>query len=116
MLLLLFLGAVAKYVLLYAHIALSNALSYRILIDNQLDVIKVFPPIRVWGTVGFIAAMWITNLVSDPQSPLEAGKTLGEKISAITGHAVNANQFYIAGVFAVLLGLYALTLPQCPRK
>jgi len=97
-------------------IALSNALSYRILIDNQLDVIKVFPPIRVWGTVGFIAAMWITNLVSDPQSPLEAGKTLGEKISAITGHAVNANQFYIAGVFAVLLGLYALTLPQCPPE
>jgi nucleoside transporter len=97
-------------------IALSNALSYRILIDNQLDVIKVFPPIRVWGTVGFIAAMWITNLVSDPQSPLEAGKMLGERISAITGHAVNANQFYIAGVFAVLLGLYALTLPQCPPE
>lgn len=97
-------------------IALSNALSYRILIDNQLDVIKVFPPIRVWGTVGFIAAMWITNLVSDPQSPLEAGKALGEKISAVTGHAVNANQFYIAGVFAVLLGLYALTLPKCPPE
>lgn len=97
-------------------IALSNALSYRILIDNQLDVIKVFPPIRVWGTVGFIAAMWITNLVSDPQSPLEAGKVLGEKISAVTGHAVNANQFYIAGVFAVLLGLYALTLPKCPPE
>ncbi|MGN7785114.1 nucleoside permease [Niabella sp. 22666] len=97
-------------------IALSNALSYRILIDNQLDVIKVFPPIRVWGTVGFIAAMWITNLVSDPQSPLDAGKVLGEKISAITGHAVNANQFYIAGVFAVLLGLYALTLPKCPPE
>ncbi|MGE9312288.1 nucleoside permease [Niabella sp. CJ426] len=97
-------------------IALSNALSYRILIDNQLDVIKVFPPIRVWGTVGFIAAMWITNLVSDPQSPLDAGKVLGQKISAITGHAVNANQFYIAGVFAVLLGLYALTLPKCPPE
>lgn len=97
-------------------IALSNALSYRILIDNQLDVIKVFPPIRVWGTVGFIAAMWITNLVSDPQSPLEAGKVLGEKISAVTGHAINANQFYIAGVFAVLLGLYALTLPKCPPE
>ncbi len=97
-------------------IALSNALSYRILIDNQLDVIKVFPPVRVWGTVGFIAAMWITNLVSDPQSPLEAGKALGAKISAVTGHAINANQFYIAGMFAVLLGLYALTLPKCPPE
>lgn len=94
-------------------ISLSNSLSYRILIDNGADVVKVFPPIRVYGTVGFIAAMWITNLVSDPQSPLPAGKELGEKISSLTGYAVNANQFYIAGVFAILLGLYAFALPKC---
>jgi len=95
-------------------ISLSNSLSYRILIDNQMDVIKVFPPIRVFGTIGFIAAMWITNLVSDPQSPLPVGRALGEKIASVTGHAINANQFYIAGVFAILLGLYALFLPKCP--
>lgn len=97
-------------------IALSNSLSYRILMDNQLDVVKVFPPIRVWGTIGFIVAMWTTNLVSDPQSPLAAGKMIGEKIAALTGHAVNANQFYIAGVFAITLGLYALFLPKCPPQ
>ncbi len=97
-------------------IALSNSLSYRILMDNQLDVVKVFPPIRVWGTIGFIVAMWTTNLVSDPQSPLATGKMIGEKIAALTGHAVNANQFYIAGVFAITLGLYALFLPKCPPQ
>ncbi len=97
-------------------IALSNSLSYRILMDNQFDVVKVFPPIRVFGTIGFIVAMWITNLVSDPQSPSAIGKALGETLASLTGHAINANQFYIAGLFAVLLGLYSLTLPKCPPE
>ncbi|HAO09270.1 MAG TPA: MFS transporter [Chryseobacterium sp.] len=97
-------------------LSLSNSLSYRILIDNGYDVVKVFPPIRVFGTIGFIVAMWITNLISDPHSPWDTGKIMGEKIAAITGHAMNANQFYIAGVFAILLGLYALSLPRCPPE
>lgn len=76
-------------------ISLSNAVSYRILKDNGYDVVKVFPPIRVWGTIGFIAAMWTTNL---------------------TGSKANADQFLIAGVAAIGLGLYAFTLPQCPPQ
>lgn len=59
------------------------------------DVVKDFPPIRVWGTIGFIAAMWITNL---------------------TGSKSNEYQFYIAGASALLLGLYAFSLPKCPPK
>ena len=55
----------------------------------------VFPPIRVWGTVGFIVAMWITNL---------------------TGSKANANQFLIGGIGAILLGLYSFTLPACPPQ
>src|SRR5205085_11529459 len=43
-------------------ISLSNSISYAILKRNNYDVVKVFPPIRVWGTIGFIAAMWTTNL------------------------------------------------------
>lgn len=42
-------------------ISLSNSVAYNILKNNNYDVVKVFPPIRVWGTIGFIAAMWITN-------------------------------------------------------
>lgn len=97
-------------------ISLSNSVSYRILIDNMMDVVKVFPPIRVFGTIGFIAAMWTTNLISDPMSPLAAGRALGEAIASVTGHAINANQFYVAGVFAILLGIYAFSLPPCPPE
>ncbi len=73
-------------------IALSNSISYTALKLNNKDVIKNFPPIRVWGTIGFIVAMWITNL---------------------TGNKATAYQFYIAGLAALLLGIYAFTLPKC---
>lgn len=73
-------------------ISLSNALSYTLLKRNNFDVVKVFPPIRVWGTIGFIAAMWTTNL---------------------TQSEGNTNQFLIGGVAAILLGLYSFSLPKC---
>ena len=76
-------------------ISLSNSIAYTILKDNKYDVVKVFPPIRVWGTIGFIVAMWTTNL---------------------TGSKTNANQFIIAGVAAIVLGIYAFTLPKCPPQ
>lgn len=76
-------------------ISLSNAISYTILKREGFDVVKVFPPIRVWGTIGFIAAMWTTNL---------------------TGSKGNSNQFIIAAVAAIALGIYSFTLPKCPPQ
>lgn len=76
-------------------ISLSNSIAYTILKREGFDVVKVFPPIRVWGTIGFIAAMWTTNL---------------------TGSKANTNQFIIAGVAAVALGLFSFTLPKCPPQ
>ena len=73
-------------------IALSNSVAYNALKKGGLDVVKDFPPIRVWGTVGFIVAMWITNL---------------------TGNKASENQFYIAAIAAVALGIYSFTLPKC---
>ncbi|MFM6946151.1 MAG: MFS transporter [Flavobacteriales bacterium] len=73
-------------------ISLSNSVSYRILKMNNLDVQKDFPPIRVWGTIGFIAAMWLTNL---------------------SGSKASSFQFYIAATGAIALGIYAFTLPAC---
>ena len=74
-------------------IALSNSIAYNVLKTNGFDVIKVFPPIRVWGTIGFIVAMWVTNL---------------------TGNKASANQFLIAAAFAVILGVFSFFLPKCP--
>ncbi|MGA9212896.1 nucleoside permease [Kaistella sp.] len=76
-------------------ISLSNSIAYYILKNNNYDVVKVFPPIRVWGTVGFIVAMWITNL---------------------TGNKDSGSQFYIAAAVAFILGIYAFTLPKCPPQ
>jgi NHS family xanthosine MFS transporter len=74
-------------------ISLSNSISYSILKRNGYDVVKAFPPIRVFGTIGFIAALWTTNL---------------------SGSKENANQFIIGAVAAILLGIYSFTLPKCP--
>lgn len=76
-------------------IALSNSVAYNALKSNNLDVVKNFPPIRVWGTIGFIVAMWITNL---------------------TGNKASENQFYIAAIAAIGLGIYSFSLPKCEPK
>jgi MFS transporter, NHS family, xanthosine permease len=76
-------------------ISLSNSVAYTILKNEKFDVVKVFPPIRVFGTIGFIVAMWTTNF---------------------TGNKDSANMFYISSVAAVLLGIYSFTLPKCPPQ
>ncbi len=42
-------------------LALSNTSAFTILKNHGLDTVKDFPPIRVFGTVGFILTMWIVN-------------------------------------------------------
>ena len=74
-------------------ISLSNSIAYAILKREGLDVVKVFPPIRVWGTIGFIVAMWVTNL---------------------SGSKDNSNQFIIGAIGAIILGIFSFTLPKCP--
>ena len=73
-------------------IALNNSVSYSVLEQKGFDIVKVFPPIRVWGTVGFVVAMWITDLCGWTSSPM---------------------QLIFSAVSAFALGIYALTLPQC---
>ena len=76
-------------------IALNNSISYSLLKQNSFEVVKDFPPIRVWGTIGFIAAMWLTNL---------------------TGNKASEFQFYIAGIAALGIGLFAFFLPAVPPQ
>ena len=82
------------YMLFYMPtIALANTVSYTALVKNGNNIVKDFPPIRVWGTVGFIVAMWIVSLLKIETS---------------------ASQFYVASAASLVFGLYAFTLPKCP--
>lgn len=74
-------------------LSLANTVSYNALEQYKLDLIKDFPPIRVWGTVGFICAMWAVDL---------------------TGFKTGPAQLYVAAISAIFLGLYAFSLPGCP--
>ena len=52
------------YLMLYMPtIALDNTVSYSILEKEGYDIVKDFPPIRVWGTIGFIIAVWLIDLL-----------------------------------------------------
>ena len=74
-------------------ISLSIAVAYSALKRNGQDVVKNYPPIRVWGTIGFIVALWVVSLLHIETS---------------------ADQFYVASTAALILGLYSFTLPKCP--
>ena len=79
-------------------IALSNSVAYNILEKNGYDTVKDFPPIRVFGTVGFICAMLFVNFVSIDGVQFQN----------------SYNQFFTSGVLGVVMFLYCLTLPECP--
>ncbi|GAB6012047.1 nucleoside permease [Viscerimonas tarda] len=73
-------------------IALSNSVAYNALSLAGLDAVKAFPPIRVWGTVGFICAMVAVDLL---------------------GFASTSNQLYLSAGLGLMLGIYSFTLPDC---
>ncbi len=73
-------------------IALSNSVAYKVLINNNYDTIKAFPPIRTFGTIGFICAMLFVDF---------------------TGYQNTYQQFFVSGILGVLLFLYSFTLPKC---
>lgn len=74
-------------------IALSNSVAYSVLDRAGMDTVKHFPPIRVFGTVGFICSMWMVDL---------------------GGMQQNALQFAASGILSMILAVYVFTLPACP--
>ncbi len=74
-------------------LALSNSVAYNALDQAGMDTVKHFPPIRVFGTIGFIITMWIVDL---------------------SGFQESAAQFVVSGGIGLCLALYAFTLPHCP--
>lgn len=76
-------------------LALSNSVAYTALDKAGLDTIKTFPPIRIFGTIGFICSMWMVDL-------LGLQNTYG--------------QFFACALIGLFYGMYALTLPACPTS
>ncbi len=74
-------------------IALAITVAYSSMKSKGMDIIRDYPPIRVWGTIGFIIALWVISLSGLETSPL---------------------QFYVAAAASFTLGIYAFTLPKCP--
>ncbi len=85
-----FIGVVFLHMLCFMPtLGLTNTLSFH----NMTNAQKQFPMIRVWGTIGWIAANWVISQMKFDTSP---------------------NMFYVAGASGVLLGLYSFSLPHTP--
>ena len=74
-------------------LALSNSVAYNALDKAGLDTVKAFPPIRVFGTIGFICSMWAVDLL---------------------GYQPTAAQYAVSGGLGLILAIYSFTLPECP--
>ena len=79
-------------------IAISNSVAYTVLEKSGMDPVKDFPPIRVWGTVGFICSMWFVDLF---------------KVGGVAMQETSM-QYTVSGLLSIILAIYAQTLPQCP--
>ena len=76
-------------------IGLGNSVAFNALTEANLDTIKHFPPIRVFGTVGFICSMLFVNF---------------------TQFQTNAYQLITSAALSFILAAYALTMPACKVK
>lgn len=74
-------------------IALSYSVAYSVLESRGEDTVSAFPPIRVWGTVGFICSMLACDFL---------------------GYQHSAMQFVQSAVLGLILGFYCFSLPNCP--
>lgn len=79
-------------------IALSNTVAYNALSKAGQDPVKAYPPIRVFGTVGFICSMLATNWVKIGGLAMQDSYT----------------QLISSGILSLVMCAYALTMPQCP--
>ena len=80
-------------------IALSNSTAFSILERNGYDTVKDFPPIRVFGTVGFIIAMLFVNFMTNSDG---------------IQYQHSYNQFIVSGILGITMLVYCFTLPECP--
>lgn len=73
-------------------LALSNSVAYSALEGAKMDTVIHFPPIRVFGTIGFICAMIAVDFL---------------------GYQNTYMQFLVSAGLSLVLAVYAQTLPPC---
>lgn len=76
-------------------IGLSYSVAYTIFDQVGMDLVKYYPPIRVFGPVGFIVSMCLVDLLGFQDSPL---------------------QFLCCGIIGLLMAFYSFALPDCPVR
>ena len=74
-------------------LSLSYSVAYNALEKAGMDTITSFPPIRIFGTIGFICTMLLVDIL---------------------GYQTTYMQFIVSGVLGILLGFFSMTLPECP--
>lgn len=79
-------------------IGLANSVAFNALTKAGMDTIKEFPPIRIWGTVGFICAMLLVNFAGPADARFQT----------------NYMQLFVSAILSFILAFYALTMPKCP--
>lgn len=89
-------------------IALANTTAFTSLKDRGMDTVRDFPPIRVFGTVGFIATMWVVNC-----TVWDGGSLFMTLDDNAFKFQYTYMQFGVSGALGMVLFLYCLTLPQC---
>ncbi len=76
-------------------LSLSYSVAYNALEKAGMDTITAFPPIRIFGTIGFICTMLLVDVL---------------------GYQTTYMQFVVSGILGILLGIFSMTLPNCPTN
>lgn len=76
-------------------ISLDNSVTLNLLSDADIDTVKYFSVIRMFGTIGFIFAMWAVDLL---------------------GYQTSQMQFVTSGIIGVVLALFTYALPHCHTR
>ena len=94
-------------------IALSNSVAYSVLINNNFDTIKTFPPIRTFGTIGFIVAMLFVNFAGFENGSFTLNFSNSQGFVSFQNTYA---QFFVSVFLGIMLFAYSFTLPHCPTN
>ena len=94
-------------------IALSNSVAYSVLINNNFDTIKTFPPIRTFGTIGFIVAMLFVNFAGFENGNFTLNFSNSQSFVSFQNTYA---QFFVSAFLGIVLSAYSFTLPHCPTN